>query len=170
MFPELVILRLVHVLAAICWVGTAVFTTFFLSPALAASGQAATVMAALRARRLLTFLPACSVLTVASGLRLMWILSGGFSPAYFATPHGLAFGVAGASALLAFALGFLVIRPSTARTVQLGAAVARASEHERSSLLAELEHARRRNVWSSAIAMTMLAIGASGMAVARYLG
>lgn len=171
MFPELVLLRLIHILAGICWVGTAVFTTVFLGPALANSGPvAAQVMTALRARRLLTFLPIVSVATVASGLRLMWITSGGFAAGYFATPHGRAFALAGTSAILAFMLGFLVIRPTAARSAQLGAAVTTTPEPERGPLLRELEMVRRRNTWSSAVALTMLIAGAGGMAVARYLG
>lgn len=170
MFPELVILRLVHILAGICWAGTAMFTTVFLGPALASSGQVAPVMAALRARRLLMFLPIVSILTVASGLRLMWITSGGFAAGYFATPHGRAFAFAGTSAIVAFMLGLLVIRPSTARSAQLGVAMAKAPEPERASIRLELERVRRRNAWSSAVALTLLMAGAGGMAVARYLG
>lgn len=171
MLPELVILRLIHILAGICWVGTAMFTTVFLGPALASSGPvAAQVMTALRARRLLTFLPIVSILTVASGLRLMWITSGGFAAGYFATPHGRAFTFAGTSAILAFMLGLLVIRPATARSAQLGAAMAKAPEQEHASIRLELERVRRRNAWSSAVALTLLMAGAGGMAVARYLG
>lgn len=171
MFTELLLLRLLHVLGGIAWVGSALFTTVFLLPALAASGaSAAPVMAALRARRLLTFLPTVAILTIGSGLRLLWITSAGLSSAYFATPHGLAFGLAGASAFVAFVLGWLFIRPSAARSAQLGQAIARASDQERAPLLRELERARQRNARWSAIALVMLMIGASGMAVARYLG
>lgn len=148
------------------------FTTIFLGPALVASGptSAGAVMAALRARRLLTFLPVVSLLTIGSGARLMWIISGGLSPAYFETPHGRAFGFAGATAMIAFLLAISLVRPSAARSAQLGQAVAKAPDDQRPSLMRELEIVRRRNAWSSAVALTMLVVGAGGMAVARYLG
>ncbi len=171
MYAELVLLRLVHVLGGISWAGSALFLTVFLGPALAASGpNAGPVMHALKARRLVAFMPAVALLTIASGLRLMWITSGGFALAYFTTPHGLAFAVAGTSAIIGFVFAMLVLRPTQERMAQLGQAIARAADEQRATLARELDAVRRRNAMASAFSLTLLLLGAGGMAVARYLG
>lgn len=171
MHPELLILRLVHVLGGIAWAGSALFYSLFLGPALAASGSSAPpVMAALRARRFLTFMPVVALLTIGSGLRLLWITSGGLSPGYFASPHGQAFSIAGASAIAAFCCATFIMRPAQARSAALGAELAQATEARRSALALELAAVTRRSALASTVALTMLMIGAGGMAVARYLG
>src|SRR5688572_21882948 len=93
MSSEILVLRIVHVLGAIFWLGSGLFTTFFLVPALVRLGPAAAgpVMGALQQGRLFTVLPVVALLTIASGARLLQIVSGGFSSAYFATPTGQTF-------------------------------------------------------------------------------
>ena len=127
-------------------------------------------MAQLKARRLVTFMPTVALLTIASGLRLMWLLSGGFSASYFTTPHGLAFGVAGATAIIGFCFAMLVLRPTQERMAQLAQAMLKAAEEQRASIAGELAQLRRRNELASMTSLAMLVIGAGGMAVARYLG
>lgn len=171
MLSEIVILRLVHVLGGIAWAGSALFMTVFLGPAFEASGpNAGPVIAALKERRFLLFMPAVALLTIGSGLRLMWITSAGFAPGYFTTPHGLAFGIAGGTAIIAFFFAMLVLRPTQMRAAELGQALASAAEEQRASIARELAVVRRRNARASAAAMVMLIVGAGGMAVARYLG
>jgi len=171
MHSELVALRLVHVLGGISWAGSALFLTVFLGPALAASGpNAGPVMAELKARRLVAFMPTVALLTIASGLRLMWLTSGGFTASYFATPHGLAFGFAGATAIVGFFFAMLVLRPTQDRMAHLAQSLMKAAEEQRAAIAHELAIVRRRNTWASMTSLVMLAVGAGGMAVARYLG
>src|SRR5690606_8851558 len=105
--------------------GSGVFSTFFLIPALAATGPAAgQVMGGLQARRLFVVLPVVSVLTILSGVRLLWITSGAFSWDYFVTPRGATFGISGLAAIAVFLLGALVNRPAAARLGRLGGEMA----------------------------------------------
>jgi uncharacterized membrane protein len=171
MYVELVLLRLVHVLRGISWAGSALFLTVFLGPALAASGpNAGPVMHALKARRLVAFMPAVALLTIASGLRLMWITSGGFAMSYFTTPHGLAFAIAGGAAIVGFAFAMIVLRPAQERLARLAPAMAQAEGEQRAALSRELDIVRRRNALASALSLALLLLGAGGMALARYLG
>ena len=170
MTVELFVLRLVHVLGGIFWVGTVLFTTFFLAPVLAASGAgAAPIMAALRERRLMTYLPLAAVLTILSGARLMWLASAGVMSAYVATAAGRTFALAGAAATAAFLIGILVGRPAAIRAAQLGGALASAPAERREAMAAEAATLRRRNAAASAVVAALLIVGAAGMAVARYL-
>ena len=170
MTGELLLLRLIHILGGIFWLGSALFTSLFLVPALATSGaNAGQIFAALQRRRLFTALPIVAVLTIASGLRLMWIASVGFTPSYFASASGRAFASSGTAAIVAFLLSLLVARPASVRATRLGGALASAPEEKRAGLAMEVAKLRRRGGVTSMVVVTLLVLGAAGMAVARYL-
>jgi uncharacterized membrane protein len=168
---EFVILRLIHILSAMIWVGSAVFGSLLLMPTLASLGPAAgPVMAGLRARGMAVFMPTVAIVTILSGLRLMWISSGGFSASYFATTWGATYAGSGAAAILAFATGMLVSRPQAARMGALAAQLRDAGDDAtRSTLTARLAAARRRSTVLSWVLLALLIGSAAGMAVARYL-
>ena len=171
MIIELLVLRVVHVLGGIFWVGSALFTTLFLAPAVMASGPAAgQIFASLQKRGLMTVLFWGALLTIASGLRLLWIVSGGFSTAYLETPAGRTFTVAGGAAIVAFLIAALVSRPAGMRMGRIGAMMATAPAEQRDTLAAEMESLRRRNAMASAAVAMLLVLSAAGMAVARYVG
>ena len=172
MTAEIIVLRLVHILGGIFWLGSGLFTTFFLIPALGRAGPAAAgpVMGALQQRRLFAVLPIVAVLTMLSGARLMQIMSSGFSSAYLSSRPGQTLLWSGAAAVAAFLLSLLVARPAAARAGQLGASMATIAEDQRAARAAELERLRRRSAAASTVAMILLIGAAAGMAVARYLG
>jgi uncharacterized membrane protein len=171
MTTELLILRLVHVVGGIFWVGGTLLTTFFLIPAIATMGSAGgEVFAAMQRRKLPTFMLAAALFTVASGLRLLWITSGGFSSAYFATAPGMGFGTAGGSALAAFLLGVLVARPAAMRAARLGGTMSGAPPEHRPGIAAEIAVLRRRSAVFGTATAVLLLLAAAGMSVARYLG
>jgi uncharacterized membrane protein len=168
---EILVLRLVHVLGGIFWVGSGVFSALFLTPALMALGPAAgQVMAELQRRRLFAVLPTVAVLTIASGLRLMWLTSGGFSRAYFATPMGAAFAAGGAAAVAAFLLSLMVARPAHLRSAALAAKLAGAPDDAaRTALTSEIGALQRRSAAVGTLVPWLLVGSAAAMAVARYL-
>jgi hypothetical protein len=154
---EIVVLRLVHVLGGIFWVGSVLFNSFFLFPALAQAGPAAgAVMGGLRQRGFLLALPVSALLTILSGARLMWIASAGFAPGYFGSPVGRVYLWSGIAAILAFLIGLFISRPAAARAAQPG--------------LTQLELAglRRRVAISGAVVTVLLLVTAAGMAIGRY--
>jgi uncharacterized membrane protein len=172
MSSELIVLRIVHVLGGIFWVGSGLFTSFFLVPALGRLGPASAgpVMGALQQRRLFTVLPVVAVLTILSGARLLQIVSGGFSPVYFDSRPGQTFLWSGIAAVIAFLLSLLVARPAMVRMGQLSASMATMAEAERGAHSAEIGRLRRRSGLASTAATVLLISAAIGMAVARYLG
>ena len=171
MHAELLLLRLIHILGGIFWLGSGLFTTFFLIPALGRVGPAAgQVMGALQQRRLFTVLPIVAVLTILSGLRLFQVVSGGFAPVYMSSRMGQAFLWSGAAAIAAFLLSLIIARPAMMRVAHLGATMATVPEHERGARAAEIDRLRRRSGVASTAAMALLIGAAAGMAVARYLG
>jgi hypothetical protein len=144
--------------------------SYFLVPALAAAGPSAgQIFTALQRRKRMTVLFASGLLTVLSGLRLLWIVSAGFDGAYLATPSGRGFAAAGAAAVLAMLVGLLINRPTQVRVVHVSTALSTAPAEQRGALAQELAALRRRGAIASSTASLLLVLAASGMAVARYL-
>ena len=171
MYAELLILRFVHVVTGIAWVGSGIFVAFFLIPALANTpALMPQVMDGLQRRRVFIILPTAGLLTIISGLRLLWIDSAAFSGSYFATGPGATFGAGGVAALIAFTLQVFVSRPAGMRLGQVAAMLAGSpSADERQRLTAEADRLRRRNAAATLGAVSFGLIAASAMAIARYV-
>jgi uncharacterized membrane protein len=170
MRAEIIVLRLVHILTAIAWVGSGIFTSVFLIPALSSSpavmGQ---VVAGLQRRRYFVVVPIVAGLTILSGVRLLWIASAGFDSGYFATGSGRTFGFSGVAALISFVLLVGVARPAAVRAGGISATLTAAPETERERLVAELDRLRRRGATATMVALGFGILAASGMAIARYV-
>lgn len=166
---ELLVLRLVHILGGLFWVGAGLFTTFYLGPALKHAGPAAAgaIMASFQKRRMMTVMPIVATLTILSGVRLMWIVSAGDSD-WFTHRPGHTYAVSGTLALLAFLIGLFVARPAMAKAGRLAGSAA-SDGASREMLAAEIAKLQKRATMSTGIATTFLVLATAGMAVARYL-
>jgi len=171
MKAELLTLRVIHIVGGIFWVGSMLYTTFFLVPAIRSSpAVAGPVMAGLQKRRLFTILPVVALLTIFSGIRLLWIASAGFDDSYLSTSMGRAFSVGAGAAIVAFLLSVLVSRPGFVKVGKLGASLAAATdEATRQPLMAEMQRINKRVATANAIVAVLLLLTAVTMATARYL-
>ena len=169
--PEIIVLRLIHVVGGIFWVGGALLNFLFIAPAFAAAGPAAgPIVAAMRARRMFVVLPTVAVLTLLSGLRLMMIQSSGFDAAYFQTDLGRTFALGGAAAIVAFVMGITIALPAQKRMAVLGPQIAAASdEATRAPLQAEMARIQRRLRIMGPVVTGLLLLAAVTMAIARYV-
>jgi hypothetical protein len=153
-------LRLLHIVLGALWVGTVVFTTFFLTPAVQDTGpDGGKVMAALVRRGVMTVLPLLALGTLLTGIWLYWRASAGFAPAYVATRSGLAFGLGGAAAIVAYAIGLTVMRPAMLRATAL------AQTHGPSA--PEVQRLRARGAAAARVVATLLLAATAAMALAR---
>ena len=168
---EIFVLRVVHVLGGMFWVGSALFSMFYLFPAMGEAGAAAgPIMGSLQRRHLFVVMPAVALLTILSGVRLMWMTSGGFPAAYFATGSGATYGWSGAAALVAFMGGVFVQRPTGVLMGEIQQALAKTTdENARADLMARLERLQRRNTMVGRVLVVLLIVAAAGMAVGRYV-
>jgi uncharacterized membrane protein len=168
---ELLVLRLVHVVGGTLWVGAMLFNVAFVMPALAEAGPAARpVMASLQRRRLFVVMPIIALLTILSGLRMMWHVSAGFSRAYFATPTGATFGLAGAAAIIAFIIGITIVRPAGVRAGVLAQSLGTVSDPaERTRLDSELKRLQQRTITGGWAVSVLLLLSAAGMAIGQYV-
>jgi uncharacterized membrane protein len=171
MYAELLILRLVHILSAIVWLGSGVFTAIFLIPALSGSpGVMGQVVAGLQRRKYFVAFPIVATLTILSGARLLYIDSAGFAPQYFDSGTGRTFAISGAAALVAFILSLGVARPAAVRAAALSGLLAATQESpERERLVEQLDRVRRRGALATTFSIAFGILAASGMAIARYV-
>lgn len=171
MKAELLTLRVIHIVGGIFWVGSMMYTTFFLVPVIRSSPPVAgQVMAGLSKRRLFTILPIVALLTIASGIRLLWIASAGFDDSYLSTSTGRAFSLGAGAAIVAFLLSVLVSRPGFVRVGKLGVSLAAATdEATRQPLMAEMQRINKRVGTANTAVAVLLLLTAVMMAIARYL-
>ena len=172
MTAEVVVLRLIHVLGAIFWLGSMMFMSLFLMPALAQLGPGAgPVMKGIVDRKFPVYVPIVAVLTMLSGLRLMMIASTRFEGAYFSSPVGRTFAIAGGLAISGFIFGMAMVRPAMMKSTALAAQIPSAPDDAtRGRLAAELNALRQKGATGNMIVLVLLVLAASGMAVARYMG
>jgi uncharacterized membrane protein len=167
---ELLVLRIIHVVGAVLWGGTAMFVAFFLMPAMGMAGPAgAPVMGALVKRRLFVIVPTVAVLTMLAGLRLLWLISDGYSAAYFSTRTGMTYATGTFTAIAAFTIFLTVSRPALGKMGALQQQMTQAAESERAALMAQMNAVRGRAGAAAKAIAFLLIIAAITMAVGRYM-
>ena len=162
---ELLVLRVLHIVPGALWVGALFFSTYFLDPALRAGGPAVAgaVMPQLLARRLPLFMMSMAILTILSGARMMFIVSGGMNPLWTHSGQGRTLMIGAAAALLGFAAGMALQMPAARK---MGAIMAAGQAASRAAELGALQ-ARMR--LGQRITMVLLGIALLCMALARYV-
>jgi hypothetical protein len=163
------VMRLLHVGLGAFWAGALIFTAFFLFPAMRDAGpEGAKVGSELLRRHFLTIIPIVALITILSGLWL-YLRNMGLGPGYAQSRAGMAIGIGAATAVLAFLLGFGIVRPSILRAARLGQAAASQSGAEQQGTLAAAQALRARAGMAGKAVAILLAISVLTMAVARYL-
>lgn len=168
---ELIVLRLIHVMGGIFWVGAMMYNTFFLMPAMNAAGPQASgaVSKGLVARHVFTVMPVVAILTMLSGFRLMQITSAGFSSTWFQSMSGRTFAMGGLAAIVAFVGGMLLARPTMMKMGATMAERAAAPADKHAALDAKIAALRARGAIVNGTVSFLLLAAAAAMAVARYL-
>jgi len=143
-------LRLVHIVAGVVWVGSAVFAALFVLPTARVLGAEGGRFVARLMPRSGPVLGGAMLLTIVSGFIMYGRLSAGFNRAWVTSRVGLALGAGAVAALLAVIVGVAVNAPAGAKMARLATLQARV---ERGAQLVAL----------------LLLTAAGAMAVARYL-
>ncbi|MBX3172929.1 MAG: hypothetical protein KF709_00805 [Gemmatimonadaceae bacterium] len=170
MAAELLVLRSLHILAGVFWVGGGIYSTVFVMPSLAVAGPAAgPIMAELQRRKLFTVLPLAALITMLTGLRMLQIVSGGFDPAYFARPMGATYLVAAIASVIGFLLAMFISRPASVAAAQLAATIGGLEASAQAAARERLKGLQQRAAWATTGAVGLLVLATLGMAVARYL-
>jgi hypothetical protein len=166
----LVLMRLVHILLGVFWVGSVIFNVVFLVPAFVDAGpEGAKVSAGLMRRRFFDVLPVVAGLTVLSGIWLYWRASLGFQPAYMRSSVGMTYGIGALAAIVALGLGVAILRPAMLKAAALTQQAASAAPAERDAQLAKAQALRLRGIQVNKIVAALLVVAVVAMAVGRYV-
>jgi len=162
-------LRVIHIVAGVVWVGSAVFAALFVFPTARALGPDGGRFIERLQRRMGPALGLVMVLTVVPGFMMYGRLSAGFNRAWVTSRPGLALGAGAVAALLAVVIGIATNAPASAKIARLrkhldqsGGAATPAQAAELAALQARIERGMQ-------LAAGLLLVAAGAMAVARYL-
>jgi len=162
-------LRLIHIVAGVVWVGSAVFAALFVFPTARALGPDGRRFIERLQRRMGPALGIAMLLTVIPGFIMYGRLSAGFNHAWVTSRPGLALGAGAVAALLAVVMGIATNAPASAKIARLrkdldqrGGAATPAQAAQLAALQARIERGMQ-------LAAALLLVAAGAMAVARYL-
>ena len=166
------LLRILHIVIGVFWVGAVLLLSLFLTPSIRAAGPSAgpVLQQLMVVRALPRWLMAAAVLTLLSGLGLYWRDSGGFqSAAWLGSGPGKTFGLGGVLGFLAAVVGMAVNAPTARKMTELGTRLqgaGRAPTPEEQAMLAGYQTRLTR---ASNVTTVLLVLATLMMAVARYV-
>jgi uncharacterized membrane protein len=107
------LLRIIHIFAAVTWVGGGIFVMSVLTPTVAAAGpDGGRFMLRLASLgRLTQVLTGSAILTVLAGLLLFWPTSGGLNQAWLKSPNGITLTIGAIFGILAALHGAFATSP-----------------------------------------------------------
>lgn len=167
----IVTLRIVHILTGSLWVGGVFIAAVFLMPSMAAAGPAGGVVMKeiVGVRRYPLFMMSFMIITVLSGLGLMWWSSAGFSAQWMASPFGRTLSVGAAFTIIGAVFGVVVSKPSAERLQKIGAEVQASGGPPSAAQAAEMQMLQRKMLSATRVVAALLLLAAAAMASARYM-
>ena len=163
--------RLVHVLLAGLWFGSAAFMSLLLMPAMNAAGPSAgPMMISLNRKGLVPFFASISGITILTGFYLYWHATDGFAPGSGAQHANMAYGAGGIAGLIAAILGGSVVGRSAKKAVEIMGRVATLGDgSEKQALMGEVAALREKMATFGMIVVVLQVVAASLMAMARFI-
>ena len=170
MVSFLIVLRLVHILAATFWVGAALMLTFYISPtvgATQASGQ--DFMRHFMGKTTFNLMMwASALLAVIAGSLLYWMDSNGFKSAWMGTGPGIGYSVSATFDFLGLITGIFQNRNSNAMAA-LGGQIQGQGKPPSPEQAAQLQGLGKALATGGTFNAIFLILATIGMAIARYL-
>ncbi len=165
------ILRVIHILGGVFWVGAAFLLAGFIGPAVQATApEGGKVMQHLLARtRYNQAMAWASSLTVLTGLLLLERVSGGFQGPWMASGTGMVLTVSGALGVVAYLHSLFTIARSNARMAQIARAVQATAGPPTEAQWDELGALQAKAARNGRITALMLLLVVIGMAAARVV-
>lgn len=171
MYTYLIILRVLHIVCAVFWGGTALFLAFYIFPATIKAGPdgGKITQAIVSTNRFPMVMTLTSFITIVTGVLLIWELSIGFTGSWFTTKYGTTLTIGSVTALMGFIQGFLINKPGAARMQAIGKSIAQRGGPPTPEEQAELMKVRSRVYWSTRVIAWLLLISIVTMGMARYV-
>jgi uncharacterized membrane protein len=167
----MVVLRIVHILAGVFWVGSALVMFLFLQPAAGEVGPASAplMMNLSQKRRLPDILLGSAGLTILAGLLMYWKVSNGFDTDWIGSTYGVVITIGSLCAIGAVVLGAAVIRPSMLAVAGIGREVAASGAPPSPEQAARIQALQARVRATGGVIVPLLVLAVMAMASAQYL-
>lgn len=161
------LLRIIHILGGIFWVGGTLTMAFFIAPTVGATAEAGQKFVGhlMGNLKFSNRMAAAAGLTILAGFILYWIDSNGFTSPWMTSGAGRGFGIGAGFALVGFVFGLLVGR-TTRAMAQLGAQIQGKPSSEQRT---KIDALRKQQMTYSNITAVLLILAVIFMAIARYL-
>lgn len=151
----MIILRLIHIVAGVYWVGAGMLFSFFLLPTVRAGNSKFLLDMITKTRYSISF-PLSAVSTVVAGILMYWRVSDGFNADWMELDSSIVLSIGAVAGILALGHGGAVLGPLTGKYV------------EAASNAAETQALEEKMQQHSNISLALLVISVIGMATARY--
>jgi uncharacterized membrane protein len=163
----LLVLRFVHVVAAIIWGGGAIIMEFFIGRSIAGTGESGQKFAQylMNTVQMHKFMIVAALSTVIAGGLLYWHDSNGLSSSWMHSSAGIGFGIGSFFGLIAFIFG-AIFGASNAKLAQVGAQIQGKPTDEQMS---QIQLIQQRIKTVSPIHVYSMLIAMIFMAISRYL-
>jgi uncharacterized membrane protein len=164
-----VVLRIVHIVCGVLWVGGAALFFFYLEPAMNKLGPDAEkfVDEIINRRKAPIYFVAISTLTVVAGVILYWRDFGGIDTS---STFAVVLGFGGLAALIAWLGGNLLIPQTLGKLSAIAAEIKSAGGPPSAELMARMHATQECLRLVGAIDIILLGLSVAAMASARYLG
>jgi uncharacterized membrane protein len=160
------LLRIIHIVGGIVWVGGTLIMTFFIAPTVGATAEAGQrfVGHLMNNLKFSNRMAAASGSTILAGFILYWIDSQGFTSPWMTSGAGRGFGIGAGFALVGFVFGMLVGRTSRAMA-QLGSQMQGKPSPQQMTQMQAIQ--KQQRTYSMVTTITLI-LAVSFMAIARY--
>jgi uncharacterized membrane protein len=167
----MIVLRIIHIVAGVFWVGSVLFMASILMPTVQAVGPSAgPVMEHLvRVRRAPLRLMGAMILVILSGIALYWKDSAGFQSGWMRSGPGTVFGLGAILSIAGGAIGMGTSAPAGKRLTALTAAIKARGGPPAPEEIAEMQRLQARIRSGSQLVAVLLVLATIAMAVARYV-
>lgn len=166
----LIILRILHIISGVFWVGAALMLTFFISPTVGATKEAGQgfMRYFMGKTKFNLAMWTSAITTVVAGFVLYWIDSDGFTSAWLHSGPGIGFGTAAGFAILGLIVGIFQNKNSNA-LAKLGGQIQSQGKPPSPEQAAQLQSLGKALTTGGMFNAIFLVLATIGMAIARYL-
>lgn len=166
----LIVLRIIHIVAGVCWVGGAIVYTLFLEPTAKATapGSGQFMQYFMVRRRYPVFMAVSSLLTVLAGGLLYWHSSGGFNLNWITSGPGSVYTTGSVVAIVVYFIGLFMLKPRADRLGRLGHEIGTNGGAPTPAQAVELQKLSHEMSLLGRVDLALLAIALLAMSTARY--
>ena len=165
------ILRLLHVVAGVLWVGAVVLVSFFLLPTVRATGPAGgQFMQHLMGKtKMRTYMSTIAPLAILSGLGLYWRNISISSGSWGGSAAGITYGLGGLAAIIAGIVGVAVVAKTGGKLGEMAAMVASSGGKPTPEQASQIQALQSRMNGATRLVAILVILASVAMAIGRYV-